>query len=179
MKTHNQNMLRLQKETQIAKFMGPTWVPPGSCRPQMGPIWAPWPQGNYQGPLTYRKGSPFVADVFHLRRPESSNLQCLRGEHCAVVEGSGRLHRHKSFHLSHMSDECQQRHYNGVIMSMKASKITSLTIVYLGVYSGEDLRKHQSPASLALVRGIHRWPVNSPHKRPVTRECFHRMTSSW
>ena len=28
--------------TQIAKFMGPTWGPPGSCRPQMGPILAPW-----------------------------------------------------------------------------------------------------------------------------------------
>ena len=29
-------------ETQIAKFMGPTWGPPGSCRPQMGPMLAPW-----------------------------------------------------------------------------------------------------------------------------------------
>ena len=28
--------------TQIAKFMGPTWGPPGSCRPQMGPILVPW-----------------------------------------------------------------------------------------------------------------------------------------
>ena len=28
--------------TQIAKFMGPTWGPPGSCRPPMGPILAPW-----------------------------------------------------------------------------------------------------------------------------------------
>ena len=27
---------------QIAKFMGPTWGPPGSCRPQMGPKLAPW-----------------------------------------------------------------------------------------------------------------------------------------
>ena len=27
---------------QIAKFMGPTWGPPGSCRPQMGPLLAPW-----------------------------------------------------------------------------------------------------------------------------------------
>ena len=26
--------------------------------------------------------------------------------------------------------------------------------------------------SLALVRGIHRWPVNSPHKGPVTRKMF-------
>ena len=27
---------------QIAKFMGPTWGPPGSCRPQMGPMLVPW-----------------------------------------------------------------------------------------------------------------------------------------
>ena len=27
---------------QIAKLMGPTWGPPGSCRPQMGPMLAPW-----------------------------------------------------------------------------------------------------------------------------------------
>ena len=26
---------------QIAKFMGPTWGPPGSCRPQMDPMLAP------------------------------------------------------------------------------------------------------------------------------------------
>ena len=26
----------------IAKIMGPTWDPPGSCRPQMGPMLAPW-----------------------------------------------------------------------------------------------------------------------------------------
>ena len=33
-------------------------------------------------------------------------------------------------------------------------------------------RKHQSSASQAFVRGIHRWPVNSPHKGPVTRKMF-------
>ena len=27
---------------QIAIFMGPTWGPPGSCRSQVGPRWAPW-----------------------------------------------------------------------------------------------------------------------------------------
>ena len=35
-----------------------------------------------------------------------------------------------------------------------------------------DQRKHQSSASLAFVPGIHRWPVNSPHKWPVTRKMF-------
>ena len=28
--------------SQIARFLGPTWGPPGSCRPQMGPMMAPW-----------------------------------------------------------------------------------------------------------------------------------------
>ena len=41
-----------------------------------------------------------------------------------------------------------------------------------GFYSGADQRKYQSSASLAFVGGIHRWPVNSPHKWPVTRKMF-------
>ena len=53
-----------------------------------------------------------------------------------------------------------------------ASQITVSPIVYLTVYSGTDQSKHQSSASLAFVRGIHRWPVNSPHKWPVTRKMF-------
>ena len=40
------------------------------------------------------------------------------------------------------------------------SQITSLTIVYLIVYSDADQRKHQSSASLAFVRGIHREPTS-------------------
>ena len=63
-------------------------------------------------------------------------------------------------------------HYGDVVMGTVASQITSLTIVYSTVYSGADQRKHQSSASLALVRGIHRGPVNSPHKWPVTRKMF-------
>ena len=57
-------------------------------------------------------------------------------------------------------------------MSAIASQITSLTIVYSTVYSDTDQRKRQSSASLAFVRGIHRRPVNSPHKWPVTRKMF-------
>ena len=63
-------------------------------------------------------------------------------------------------------------HYNDVIKGVMASQITSLAIVYSSVYSGADQRKHQSSASLAFVRGIHRWPVNSPHKWPVTPKMF-------
>ena len=37
---------------------------------------------------------------------------------------------------------------------------------------GADLRKHQSSASLVYVQEIHRWPMNSPHKWPVTLKKF-------
>ena len=67
-----------------------------------------------------------------------------------------------------------QWHHNG----QDGVKITNLTIVYSTVYSGAYPRKHQSSASLAFVWGIHRRPVNSPHKWPVTWKCFHLMTSS-
>ena len=63
-------------------------------------------------------------------------------------------------------------HYSDFMMGAITSQITSLTIVYSTVYSGTDQWQHQSSASLAFVRGIHRWPVNSPHKWPVTRKIF-------
>ena len=65
-----------------------------------------------------------------------------------------------------------ESHYNDVILSAMAPQITSLTIVYSIVYSRRRWKKHQSSSSLAFVRGIHRWPVNSPHKGPVTGKMF-------
>ena len=62
--------------------------------------------------------------------------------------------------------------HSDVIMNTIASRITSVSIVYSTVCSGADQRKHQSSASLAIVWGNHRWPVNSPHKWPVTLKMF-------
>ena len=57
-------------------------------------------------------------------------------------------------------------------MSVMASQITSLMIVYSTVYSRRRFwqRKDQSSASLAFVRRIRRWPVNSPHRGPSNAE---------
>ena len=63
-------------------------------------------------------------------------------------------------------------HYNDIIMGEMASQITSLAIVYSAVKTGVDQRKHQNFTSLAFMRVIHRWPVNYPHKWPVTRKMF-------
>ena len=82
---------------------------------------------------------------------------------------SRRMSGHLLKELGHQRTQC---HYNGVIMGAMASQITSLTIVYSIVYSGADQIKHQSSASLDFVWGIHRSPVNSPHKGPATGKMF-------
>ena len=55
-----------------------------------------------------------------------------------------------AYELVHRANPPQ--HYDDVIMTMLASQITSLTVVYSIVYSGVNQRKHQSSASLAFVR---------------------------
>ena len=86
---------------------------------------------------------------------------------------------------------CIKRSYNGRLCSYHAESTKPITLQWrhserdgvsnhqphdclfnTTVYSDADQRKHQSSASLAFVRGIHRWPVNSPHKGPVTRKMF-------
>ena len=63
-------------------------------------------------------------------------------------------------------------HYSDVIMGAMASQITDASIVYSTIYLDADQRKHQSSASLAFVRGIRQWSVNSPLKGPVARKMF-------
>ena len=63
-------------------------------------------------------------------------------------------------------------------MTTVAFQITSRTIVYSIVYSGADQRKHQSSASLAFVRRIHRGRWIPRTKGQLRGKCFHLMTSS-
>ena len=63
-------------------------------------------------------------------------------------------------------------HYSEVIMNAMAYQITGVSIVCSTVCWGADQRKHQSSASPAFLRGIHRSPVDSPHKGPVKRKMF-------
>ena len=68
-----------------------------------------------------------------------------------------------------------RQHYNDVIMSAMAFQITSITNLLLFAQpfiQGADQRKYQSSASLAFVKAIYRWLVNSTHKGPVTQKMF-------
>ena len=42
MPLHALRLFRRKRGPLIARFMGPTWGPPWSCRSQVGPILAPW-----------------------------------------------------------------------------------------------------------------------------------------
>ena len=70
-------------------------------------------------------------------------------------------------------------HYNDVIMGALASQITSIQTVYLIVYSDANKRKHQSTASLAFVRGLHRGRWIPRTNGQLRGKCFHLMTSSF
>ena len=61
--------------------------------------------------------------------------------------------------------------YRDVIMSAMASQTTASRL-FTQTFVQTKTKTHQSSASLAYVRGIHRWPENSPHKGPVTRICW-------
>ena len=61
---------------------------------------------------------------------------------------------------------CHTIHDNDVIMGAMTQGCL------LNYLSWLDQWKYQSSSSLAFVRGIHLWLVNSPHKGPVTRKMF-------
>ena len=62
-------------------------------------------------------------------------------------------------------------------MSAMASQITGVSIVCSTVCWGADKKKHQSSASLAFVRGMHRWPAFYLTKVQRRGKCFPLMTS--
>ena len=64
------------------------------------------------------------------------------------------------------------KHHSDVIMGTMASQTTSLTIVYNNRLERRRSKKTSKLRVTGLCAGIHRWPVNSPHKGPVTRKMF-------
>ena len=96
------------------------------------------------------------------------DIQYLRGHSCRMLTFLQDPPCHTLPRHAGMTNSLGRR--NDVIMGTMASQITSLTIVYSAVYSDANERKDQSSASLAFVKGIHRWPLNSSHKMPVTRK---------
>ena len=69
------------------------------------------------------------------------------------------------------------RHYSSVVINAMASQITGVLIV-LPIPIWRSLKKTSNLRLIGLCEGIHGWPADSPHKRPVTSKMF-PSTSSW
>ena len=92
----------------IAKFMGPTWGPPGSCRPQMGPMLAPWTLLSGAGKTAswYRRShSIYLRVISHISIHIYFNVMSYEGTrwalHQALVtdDNSGFTHQSKIVYL--------------------------------------------------------------------------------
>ena len=131
----------------------------------------------HKGPVT-RKMFSFddVIMCTHNKTKHNNTVCIFHGTFCGFTPWAHKM-RFRDIKFLRIQRKCLILEYfvskitlDDVIMGAMASQITNLTIVYSTVYSGSDQRKHQSSASLAFVRGIHRWPVNFPHQWPVTRK---------
>ena len=83
-----------------------------------------------------------------------------------MIEVEGGISHNEPMHLVHI------RHNSDVTVGTMASQITSTSPICWTFCLGSHQRKHQRSASLVFVRGIHRWPVDPPHKGPVTRKMI-------
>ena len=117
---------------------------------------------------------PVVADVLAPNRRQDISY---RHDNSAVITNSQdscrttcilRYNHETNYAQSiYFNEPCRiitNMHHNDVIMSAMASQMTGVSIAYSTVQTGADQSKHQSSVSLAFVRGIHRWSVNSRTK---------------
>ena len=89
----SQNLMEsMLHDRQIAKFRGPTWGPPGPCRPQMGPMLAQWillsGEILHKTPVRLvNRGSVVTIDIFcNTLRPVKWPTFCRRHSQLRFVE---------------------------------------------------------------------------------------------
>ena len=101
-------------------------------------------------------------------REVSHSVVVMDRSHCISIFKHFTRFSHESISCIVMASAASAVRCCDVIMGLMASLVTSVLVVGSTVCSSADQRKHQSSASLAFVSGIHRSPVDSPHKGPVT-----------
>ena len=119
-------------------------------------LWCQWCQGESR--------------ILYCQKYRSFSVQtnrCVK-KHCASIA----IYLSTIPHCKVLKVQFYELHNSDVIMRAMPFLIISLTIDYSTVYSGADQRKHQCSALQAFVRGIQRWPANSPHRGPVTQKLL-------
>ena len=139
--------------SQITRLMGLIWGPPGSFRPQMGAMLAPWTllsgmlwciSIHWDLPLRVHEVQHFFLSCLWISSHFNRALFSQTG--IGKLSLWNTIRNILSLFTTFEIVLCLF-HYNDFIMGEIVSQITSLTIVYSIVYSDADQRKHQSSAS--------------------------------
>ena len=131
----------------------------------------------------------FSADVsidHHLTRSEgaksiSTVCYCIRSTiHCITLEYNVHIRHDTRIPIQHGRDIKDRANIvqNQNCLERMIGAFWALTQGST-VYSSADQRKHQSSATQAFVRGIHRWPVNSPQTRSTTDVRLSLIRQLW
>ena len=154
----------------------------GNSLPSTHQSWWHHQKETFSVLLSICEGNPLVTNGFPLQRPVTGSFDVFFYLHLSIQ--LCKQSRRRSFEISscslrrhcYVSGQQQAKswfhHYSEVIISEMASPITSVWIIYSTIYLGADQGKHQSSASLALVRGIHQWLVNSPGRASNMENVF-------
>ena len=147
--------------TLLARLMGPTWGPPGSCRPQVGFMWAPWTLlSGYILSFSWYYSTKYVQDdgiIFH-----PLEMRHYAGLHARVgVNTQAQIYIYiQNVHI--------QKHHCDVIMGAVASRSPASRLFTKPLIQTQIKENIKAPCHWPLYRG----PVNFPHKKPVTRKMF-------
>ena len=101
---------------------------------------------------------------------ESMNKKCRKHFHVMISPWKKNTFQNRQESLTRING--LTLHYNDVINGCHSISNHQPHDCFLKRLFRHRSRKHHRFASLAFVWGIHRRPVNSPHKLPVTRKMF-------
>ena len=133
-------------------------------------IHTPHPTLNAMGWLSWVPCIAKVMGANNLKSPLVQAVAWCRRHESLLTNINGAIRRQWIKTSKKNQLQFHQNHYSDIIMSAMASQITGVSIVCLAICWGTGQRKCQNSVSLALVRGIHQWPVDSPHKGPRNTE---------
>ena len=134
--------------SQIARFIWPTWGPPGSCRPQMGPSLAPWtllsgqaPDGPLVGPMNFH-----WIKILHMKWPMLNTVACIRTM-CRVTFRNQRWqHSHTIATEDILLDGIADRQVSSCFSSIRSPSRTSSYLIkfmpsyFMGFYDKTFIR---------------------------------------
>ena len=127
-------------DTQITKFMGLKLGPPGSCRPQMGPMLAPW---------TLLSG-------YIIRQIIKQIFQFFRGSRTTLAVA-----------------------FIFIALLVLSRRYHSMELMTHNPFHDDVIKWKHFPRYWPFVRGIHRSPVNSPHKGQWRGALMFSLIYAW